>query len=89
MNFIDKLRAAAEALVERITSNNAVHNELVAFVNEAHAAIAALEQRLGELEATAVRAATDLLPGLPIVSGTPATPATPPADNAGSNGAQS
>ena len=85
MSILENLKAAAESLVERITSNNAVHAEFVAFVNEAHAAIAALEQRLGELEATAVRAATDLLPGLPLVPGT----VTTPADNTAANGAQS
>ena len=42
MSILEKLEAAGEALVERITSNNAVHNEFVAFVNESKAAIAAL-----------------------------------------------
>lgn len=80
MNFLEKLRAAADALIERITSNNAVHGEFVAFVNEAHSAIDALVQRIEALESAAVHAAADMLPGLPL------SPTPPAADATGANG---
>ncbi|MBT2180501.1 hypothetical protein KKP06_22045 [Ralstonia pickettii] len=68
MNFLEKLRAAADALIDRILSNNTVHTEMVAFANEAHAAIEALVQRVEALEGAAVHAAVELLPGLPLVN---------------------
>lgn len=76
MNFLEKLRAAADALIERVLGNNAVHQEMVAFVNEAHAAIEAMAQRIEALEGAAVHAAADMLPGLPLVNAPAATPAT-------------